>query len=75
MILTAALYAAVLLIAAVEDFKIVAVGGFLVHLPLAAIEAVIVGFTCGYLARVKPQLLHPQERSSAQPRDRVDATL
>jgi ABC-type Co2+ transport system permease subunit len=30
-----------------------------VHLPLAAIEALIVGFAAGYLARVKPELLQP----------------
>ncbi len=56
-ITTAALYATVLLVAGVEDFKVVALGGFLVHMPLAAIEAAIVGFTTGYLARVKPELL------------------
>jgi cobalt/nickel transport system permease protein len=56
-ILTAALYASVLMIAGVEDFWVVAVAGFLVHLPLAAIEALIVGFAAGYLARVKPELL------------------
>jgi cobalt/nickel transport system permease protein len=65
-ILTAALYASVLLIAGVEDFWIVAVAGFLVHLPLAAIEALIVGFAAGYLARVKPELLRQRPEPEAQ---------
>lgn len=56
-ILTAALYASILIVAGVEDFWVVAVAGFVVHLPLAAIEAMIVGFAAGYLARVKPELL------------------
>jgi cobalt/nickel transport system permease protein len=31
---------------------------FLAHLPLAAVEGVILGFTVGFLARVKPQMLN-----------------
>ena len=31
---------------------------FVIHLPLAVIEGIILGFTVGFLARVKPQLLY-----------------
>ena len=56
-LLTAALYALVIIVAGVEDFRIVATLGFAVHIPLAGIEAVIVGVAAGYLARVKPEML------------------
>ena len=72
-VLTAALYASVLLVAGVEDFKVVAIGVFLVHLPLAVIEALIVGFTAGYLARVKPELLRPASTAIGQCLDRDNA--
>lgn len=65
-ILTAALYASVLIVAGVEDFWVVAMAGFVVHLPLAAIEALIVGFAAGYLARVKPELLRSARFSPPQ---------
>jgi cobalt/nickel transport system permease protein len=66
-VLTAALYASVLIVAGVEDFWLIATAGFAIHLPLAAIEAVIVGFTCGYLARVKPELLRRHETEPRPP--------
>lgn len=56
-VLAALLNALVLLVAGIEDFRIIATLGFAVHLPLAAIEAVIVGVTTSYLARVKPEML------------------
>ena len=31
---------------------------FVIHLPLAVVEGIILGFTVGFLARVKPQLLY-----------------
>jgi cobalt/nickel transport system permease protein len=65
-ILTAALYASVLMIAGVEDFWLIATAGFVMHLPLAAIEALIVGFAAGYLARVKPELLRPAAEPDAR---------
>ncbi len=34
-----------------------AIALFLVHMPIAAIEGIVLGFTVGYLSRVKPQLL------------------
>ncbi|MCS6898118.1 MAG: CbiM family transporter [Nitrospira sp.] len=56
-VLTAVLYAAVLLAAGVEDFRLVASLGFVAHLPLAGIEAVITATTCASIARARPQLL------------------
>lgn len=61
-VLTALLYAVVLLVAGIEDFRIIATLGFAVHLPLAAIEAIIVGVTTSYLARVKPEMLRLASR-------------
>jgi cobalt/nickel transport system permease protein len=40
---------------------------FLVHLPIAAIEGIILGFTVGFLARVKPSLLGLPTPSSQLP--------
>lgn len=37
---------------------------FVAHLPIAAVEGVVLGFTVGFLARVKPELLNgPPDRS------------
>jgi cobalt/nickel transport system permease protein len=56
-LLSGAIYALVVVVAGVEDFRIVATLGFAVHIPLAVIEAIIVGVAAGYLARVKPAML------------------
>jgi cobalt/nickel transport system permease protein len=50
-------YCLVLVFGAKEDFRGLAVLTLLVHMPIAAVEATILGFTVGYLARVKPELL------------------
>lgn len=72
-VLTAALYAGVLLIAGQEDYRLIATAGFAVHLPLAVIEALIVGFTAGYLARVKPELLRTYRIPDPERKDYDDA--
>ncbi|HJZ94531.1 MAG TPA: CbiM family transporter [Gemmataceae bacterium] len=64
-ILTAALNAAVLVVAGVEDFRVVAALVFVAHLPIAAIEGLVVGFTASYLARVKPDLLDRPKKARA----------
>jgi cobalt/nickel transport system permease protein len=56
---TALMYAVVLIDAGVEDFRIVALFGFAIHLPLALIEGLIVGVAASYLARVKPEMVGP----------------
>jgi hypothetical protein len=55
--LTAVLNAAVLLWGGAEDWRSLAVVVLLSHLPVAAVEAIIVGFTVSFLARVKPEML------------------
>lgn len=40
-----------------EDWRTLALLLFATHLPIAAIEGVIVGFALGFLARVKPQMI------------------
>lgn len=56
-LLTLVLQATVLVLGGEENFSSLAVLLFAVHLPIAVIEGVVVGFTVSYLARVKPQLL------------------
>jgi cobalt/nickel transport system permease protein len=54
---TAALNALVLVVAGVEDWRIVAAVVFAAHIPIAFIEGFIVGFAVGFLQRVKPDML------------------
>jgi cobalt/nickel transport system permease protein len=56
-LMTAALNAAVLVIAGVEDWRIVAAVVFAAHVPIAFIEGFIVGFAVSFLKRVKPEML------------------
>src|SRR5262249_26779426 len=54
---TTALNAAVLLWGGEEDWHILVLLVFVAHLPIAVIEGVVLGFTVGFLARVKPEML------------------
>jgi cobalt/nickel transport system permease protein len=54
---TAALNATVLVVAGVEDWRIVAAIVFAAHIPIAFIEGFIVGFAVSFLKRVKPEML------------------
>ena len=54
---TAALNAVLLLIAGVEDWSVIAVVVLAAHIPIALIEAAVVGSTARFLQRVKPELL------------------
>jgi cobalt/nickel transport system permease protein len=56
-LLTAVLNAVVLYWGGAEDWRSLAVVVFLAHLPVAAVEGIIVGFTVSFLARVKPEML------------------
>lgn len=56
-LLTAALNSAVLIVAGVEDWRIIAAFVFASHVPIALIEGLIVGFTASFLKRVKPEML------------------
>lgn len=56
-VVTAALNAAVLVVAGVEDWRAVAAFVILAHLPIAFVEGVIVGCAASFLRRVRPELL------------------
>lgn len=57
-VLAALLLEAVVLVAGgVQDWLLVVQVMFLAHLPVAAIEGVVLGFTVSFLARVKPDML------------------
>lgn len=56
-LLTAALNSAVLVWGGAEDWRAVATIVFLAHVPLAALEGMVLGSTVVYLDRVKPELL------------------
>jgi cobalt/nickel transport system permease protein len=54
---TIALHGAVLTLGSVADLTLPALVSVVVHLPLAVLEGVVLGFVVGFLARVKPELL------------------
>ena len=54
---TAALNFLVLLWGGEEDWHTLALATFVAHLPVAVLEGVVMGFTVGFLARVKPEML------------------
>jgi ABC-type Co2+ transport system permease subunit len=54
---TAILNAVTLIVAGTEDWRLIAVLVLAAHIPIAIIEALIVGFTASFLRRVKPEML------------------
>jgi cobalt/nickel transport system permease protein len=54
---TVALNCLVLLLGGETDWTMTVLLTIVLHLPLAALEGVVVGFTVGFLARVKPEML------------------
>jgi ABC-type Co2+ transport system permease subunit len=56
-LLTMALVCPVLAFGGAEDWGSLVLLTFVAHLPVAAIEGLVLGFTVGFLARVKPELL------------------
>lgn len=54
---TALLNALVLLWGGQDDWRTLAVFVFLAHVPIAVVEGIVLGFTVGFLVRVKPELL------------------
>jgi cobalt/nickel transport system permease protein len=55
--LTLVLHTATLLWGGQENYQASALVLFIVHLPVAVIEGMVLGFAVGFLARVKPELL------------------
>lgn len=66
---TLVLNAGALIAAGEANLEKVALGIFVVHLPIVVIEGIVLGFTVSFLARVKPELLGlpPAPASSWQP--------
>ena len=54
---TVILHCVVLIFGGESDWQIWALIDLIVHLPIAVIEGVVLGFTVGFLARVKPEML------------------
>jgi cobalt/nickel transport system permease protein len=50
-------YCVVLVFGGADDWRVLALTTLLVHMPIVAVEGTVLGFTVGYLARVKPELL------------------
>jgi ABC-type Co2+ transport system permease subunit len=50
-------YCVVLIFGSEHDFRVPVLLTLLLHMPIVAVEGTILGFTVGYLARVKPELL------------------
>ena len=57
-LLTILLNGLALLLGGTENWTGIVLITFVIHLPLAVVEGIILGFTVGFLAKVKPQLLH-----------------
>jgi ABC-type Co2+ transport system permease subunit len=66
---TLLLHAVVLIWGGAEDWHTIALLVVLAHLPVAAIEGVVLGFTIGFLVRVKPGMLASYSRPDAGPAD------
>lgn len=62
---TVMLHTGVLILGGEQDWQAWALLDFLIHLPIAVIEGVIVGFTVGFLVRVKPEMLGWMAREEA----------
>jgi cobalt/nickel transport system permease protein len=54
---TVLLNSLVLIVGGQADWHSLALLNFIIHLPLAALEGIILGFTVGFLVRVKPEML------------------
>ena len=61
-LLTILLNGLALLFGGMENWTGLVLLTFVTHLPLAIVEGIILGFTVGFLARVKPQLLYGYQR-------------
>lgn len=59
---TALLNCLVLLWGGQENWDTLAIAVFIVHLPIAVIEGVVLGFTVGFLVQVKPEMLRWTEQ-------------
>lgn len=63
-LLSAFLNGLILLLGGVTTWNVLAVAIVIVHLPIAVLEGVIVGFTVSFLQKVKPELLGSLDRTT-----------
>ncbi|MBY0522623.1 MAG: energy-coupling factor ABC transporter permease [Gemmataceae bacterium] len=56
-LLTVLLQCIVLIAGGDQDWRVWALVDFMAHLPIAVVEGVVLGFTVGFLVRVKPEML------------------
>jgi cobalt/nickel transport system permease protein len=63
---TVVLHSIVLFLGGEADWHLWALTSIILHLPIAVIEGVVLGFTVGFLVRVKPEMLGwtPKERAA-----------
>lgn len=64
---TTALNAVALVWGGEEDWRTLVLLVFVAHLPIAVLEGLILGFTLGFLARVKPELLGIEKAAHSEP--------
>jgi cobalt/nickel transport system permease protein len=67
---TALLNCLALVLGGEENFQTVALAVLVAHLPIAVVEGVILGFTVGFLARVRPDLLDGERPAGPEPERR-----
>lgn len=60
--LTIVLHSIVLVLGGNENWRSIALISFLGHVPIAALEGIILGFVIGFLARVRPELIGLKRR-------------
>jgi len=56
-LVTVLLHCAVLILGGERDWQVWALVDVLIHLPIAVVEGIVVGFTVSFMARVKPEML------------------
>ncbi len=61
---TIALNALALILGGQADWSLLALLTLVTHLPLAAVEGIVLGFAVGFLARVKPEMLGTKAREA-----------
>src|SRR5262249_10319375 len=63
---TLVLNGAVLIAGGQEDWHALALLAFVAHLPVVVVESIVLGFTVGFLVRVKPEMLRWRPAEEAE---------
>jgi cobalt/nickel transport system permease protein len=72
---TIALNCLVLVEGGIEPWHTLALALVVAHLPIAVVEGVVLGFTVGFLARVKPEMLGWEEDRAGPPEPAPERTI